>query len=198
MLGGLAGVSTVVPIQMEKFMRKRPKSQFLLCDRWFDRHWIVRHMEAFQDLIVIVLCLSLFSVMLLQLRGIFVALTQTLDYKHVTAKILFILILVELFRLLMIYLQEHSIAVGVAVEITIVSVLREVVVHGALDISWIKVASICGLLFVLGALLIVCAKTPHMDCMSANTKFCPIVYLEGNQEQKERDFEHSRHRQEIR
>ncbi|MCP6760684.1 MAG: phosphate-starvation-inducible PsiE family protein [Fischerella sp. CENA71] len=170
-------------------MKKRLKSQFLFCDRWFDRHWIVRNMEAFQDLIVVILCLSLFGVMLMQLWSIFVALKLPLDYKLVTAKILFILILVELFRLLMIYLQEHSIAVGVAVEVTIVSVLREVVVHGALEISWIQGASICALLLILGALLIVCAKTPHMDCISVNTKSCPIVNIESNQLQKEQEFD---------
>ncbi|AUT02824.1 hypothetical protein CLI64_21815 [Nostoc sp. CENA543] len=157
-------------------MKKRIKSRFLFCDRWLDRHAIVRHMEAFQDLLVIVLCLALFSFMVIELWGIFIAIAQPLNYKNITAKILFVLILVELFRLLMVYLQEHSIAVGVAVEVAIVSVLREVVVHGILEISWLQTAAICGLLFILGGLLIVCAKTPHMDCMSANTKLCPIVY----------------------
>jgi uncharacterized membrane protein (DUF373 family) len=154
-------------------MNKRPKSLFVSCVRqpkahsWLDRRAIVRNMEVFQDLIVVLLCLGLFAVMLIQLWGIFVALSHS-------AKILFILILVELFRLLIVYLQEHSISVGVAVEVTIVSVLREVIVHGALDISAIKTASICGLLLILGILLLVCAKTPHMDCMSANTKFCHL------------------------
>lgn len=175
-------------------MKKRLKSQFLFSNRWIDRHWIVRTMEAFQDLIVIVLCLGLFAVMLVQLWGIVSALTQSLDYKQVTAKILFILILVELFRLLMVYLQEHSISVGVAVEVTIVSLLREVVVHGALEISGIQAAAICGLLLILGGLLIVCAKTPHMDCMSANTKVCPIQHREDRQQESE--F-HSRRYEEI-
>jgi len=148
-------------------------------------------MEAFQDILVIVMCLTLFAVMIIQIWGIFIALTQTLDYKYVTAKLLFVLILVELFRLLMIYLQEHSISVGVAVEVTIVSVLREVVVHGALEISWIQTAAICGLLFILGSLLLVCAKTPHMDCMSANTKFCPIVYQGGREKHNEQEFRYS-------
>lgn len=178
-------------------MKKRLKSQFLFSNRLLDRHWIVRNMEAFQDLIVIILCLGLFAVMLIQLWGIFTALTQSLDYKQVTAKILFILILVELFRLLMVYLQEHSISVGVAVEVTIVSLLREVVVHGALELSWIQVASICGLLFILGGLLIVCAKTPHMDCMSANTKVCPITYYEERQQESECEFRQSRRYEEI-
>ncbi|MEH1839556.1 MAG: phosphate-starvation-inducible PsiE family protein [Nostoc sp.] len=174
------------------YMQKRQKSRFLFSDRWLDRHSIVRNMEAFQDLIVIVLCLGLFAVMLIQLWGLFIAIMQQLDYKHVTAKILFVLILVELFRLLMVYLQEHSISVGVAVEVTIVSLLREIVVHGALEISWINTLAICGLLFVLGGLLVVCAKTPHMDCMSANTKLCPIVYKGGMERQNELEFQYSR------
>ncbi|BAY41001.1 hypothetical protein NIES2111_53910 [Nostoc sp. NIES-2111] len=176
---------------MNNKMSKRTKSRFLFSDRWLDRHAIVRNMEAFQDLLVIVLCLALFAVMLIQLWGIFIAITQALDYKHITAKILFILILVELFRLLMVYLQEHSIAVGVAVEVTIVSVLREIVVHGVLEISAIQTAAICGLLLILGALLIVCAKTPHMDCISANTKFCPIVVQGRRQQESDFDFQYS-------
>ena len=178
-------------------MKKRFKSQFLFSNRWFDRHWIVLNMEAFQDLIVIVLCLGLFAVMLIQLWGIFIALIQPQDYQQVTAKILFILILVELFRLLMVYLQEHSISVGVAVEVTIVSLLREVVVHGVLEISWVQTAAICGLLFILGGLLIVCAKTPHMDCISANTKLCPIRDGEGKQQRSELEFQRSHHYEEI-
>lgn len=161
-------------------MHKRFKSRFLFCDRWLDRHTIVRNMEAIQDLIVIILCLGLFTLMIVQLWGIFMAIVRSLDYKYVTAKVLFVLILVELFRLLIVYLQEHSISVGVAVEVTIVSLLREVIVHGALEISGVQTAAICGLLVSLGALLIVCAKTPHMDCLSANTKICP-VNQEGNQ-----------------
>ena len=155
-------------------MQKRFKSRFLFCDRWLDRHTIVRNMEAFQDLIVIVLSLGLFALMLIHLWGIFIAILQSLDYKYVTAKVLFVLILVELFRLLIVYLLEHSISIGVAVEVTIVSLLREVIVHGALEMSWVTTAAICGLLLSLGGLLIICAKTPHMDCLSANTKICPV------------------------
>ncbi len=161
-------------------MKKHAKSRFLFGDRWLDRHAIVSNMEAFQDLLVIVLCFALFTFMVIELWGIFIAITQPLSYKQVTAKILFVLILVELFRLLIVYLKEHSIAVGVAVEVAIVSVLREVVVHGILELSWIQTAAICGLLLILGTLLIVCAKTPHMDCMSANTKFCPMTYQKGD------------------
>lgn len=178
---------------MVLFMRKRKKSRFMLCDRWIDRNWIVSSMETFQDLIVMVLCASMFAVMLLQLWGIFRALSQPLNYKQVTAQILFILILVELFRLLVVYLQEHSIAVGVAVEVAIVSLLREVVVHGALDISWVQGLSLSGMLLVLGGLLVVCAKIPHMDCMSANTKFCSSISREPNLQQTHSELHQPNH-----
>lgn len=147
-------------------MNKRQKSRFMFWGRWFDRHRIVNQMEAFQDLIVIFLCIGLFCIMVIQLFTLFSSIILQPDpvvFQKVTAQILFVLILVELFRLLVIYLQEHSISVGVAVEVSIVSVLREVIVHGALEVSSNQILAICGLLFILGALLMVCAKTPHMD-----------------------------------
>lgn len=149
-------------------MPKRQKNRFIFSNRWLDRNQIVLHMEAFQDLIVIFICLGLFAVMVVQLWGMFGFVLKPVEFDKVTAKILFLLILVELFRLLVIYLQEHSVSVGVAVEVTIVSVLREVVVHGALEISWVQVLAMCGLLFVLGGLLMVCARTPHMDYLNSS------------------------------
>jgi uncharacterized membrane protein (DUF373 family) len=114
---------------------------------------------------------------------------EPVDFQKVTAKILFLLILVELFRLLVIYLQEHSVSVGVAVEVTIVSVLREVIVHGALEISWVQVLALCGLLFVLGGLLMVCARTPHMDHINDP----PMMYKPHNPKEQESDLPRSNH-----
>jgi uncharacterized membrane protein (DUF373 family) len=144
-------------------MIKHQRSRFILGNRWFNRNQIVQSMEAFQDLIVVLLCIGLFCVMVIQLWHIFILLIYPINFKAVTSDILFLLILVELFRLLIIYLQEHSVAVGVAVEVSIVSILREVIVHGALEINWLQLLSICCLLSILGVLLFVCNQTPHMD-----------------------------------
>jgi len=171
-------------------MNKRFKSQFIFSDRWLDRHQIVRNMEAFQDLIVIFLCLGLFCVMAIQLWGMFTSLLGPVEFQKVTAKILFLLILVELFRLLVIYLQEHSVSVGVAVEVTIVSVLREVIVKGALEISWVQVLAICGLLMILGGLLVVCARTPHMDHLKVPLERHGMADPANSWEQKT-EFPHS-------
>ncbi|HIK04785.1 MAG TPA: phosphate-starvation-inducible PsiE family protein [Trichormus sp. M33_DOE_039] len=120
-----------------------------------NRYRIVRTLELIQDVIVISLCMGLFSFMVIQVRDMFLSLLPPLDFHIVTADILFLLILVELFRLLIIYLQEQRISIGVAVEVSIVSVLREIIVKGVLEISWSQVLATCAFLLVLGVLLVV-------------------------------------------
>lgn len=121
----------------------------------FNRSLIVRSLETVQDLIVISLCIGLFSVMVIQLRGIFFLMLPPINFHAVTADILFLLILVELFRLLIIYLQEQRVSIGVAVEVSIVSVLREVIVRGVLEVPWSQILAACAFLLVLAALLVV-------------------------------------------
>jgi uncharacterized membrane protein (DUF373 family) len=119
-----------------------------------NRGRVVRTLEFIQDVIVICLCIGLFSFMLLQVRDMFLSLLPPLNFHAVTADILFLLILVELFRLLIIYLQEHRVSIGVAVEVAIVSALREVIVKGVLETNWTQVLATCAFLLVLGVLLI--------------------------------------------
>jgi uncharacterized membrane protein (DUF373 family) len=122
---------------------------------WLNSGRMIRILESIQDLIVVSLCLGLFSFMLIQLREMVLSLLPPLDFPSVTSDILFLLILVELFRLLVIYLQEHRVSVGVAVEVSIFSVLREIIVRGILEIPWTQVLATCSFLLVLGVLLIV-------------------------------------------
>jgi uncharacterized membrane protein (DUF373 family) len=122
---------------------------------WIKRHYVVRALEAVQDLIVISLCIGLFSFMVIQLREMVLSLLPPLDFTAVTADILFLLILVELFRLLIIYLQEQRVSIGVAVEVSIVSILREVIVRGVLETPWTQIAASCAFLLVLGMLLVI-------------------------------------------
>lgn len=123
--------------------------------RWLNSDWIIRLLETVQDFIIICLCIGLFSFMILQLREMVLSLLPPLDFQVVTSDILFLLILVELFRLLIIYLQEHRVSIGVAVEVSIVSVLREIIVRGVLETPWTQVLVACIFLLVLGALLII-------------------------------------------
>jgi uncharacterized membrane protein (DUF373 family) len=120
---------------------------------WFQRDKIVHNLEKFQDFIIVSLCVGLFCVMLIRLGEMFLSLLKPLNFKAITADILFILILVELFRLLIIYLQEQRISVGAAVEVSLVSALREVVVEGVLEIPLEKLLGVCAFLAILGGLL---------------------------------------------
>lgn len=121
----------------------------------FRRPQIVQALEAVQDLIAVSLCLGLFCVMALQLKGIFASLLSTPQFHAITADILFILILVELFRLLIIYLQEQRVSIGVSVEIAIVSVLREVIVNGVLETEWQQMLAVCLFLATAALLMVV-------------------------------------------
>ena len=121
----------------------------------FRRPQIVQALEAVQDLIAVSLCMGLFCVMALQLKAIFLSLLSTPQFHEITADILFILILVELFRLLIIYLQEQRVSIGVSVEIAIVSVLREVIVNGVLETAWQQMLAVCLFLATAALLLVV-------------------------------------------
>lgn len=138
--------------------RKDTEPQKLYSLPWYrllNSQSVIRLLETVQDLIIICLCMGLFSFMVIQLRVMVLSLLPPLNFQEVTSDILFLLILVELFRLLIIYLQEHRVSIGVAVEVSIVSVLREIIVRGVLETPWVQVLATCAFLMVLGALLIV-------------------------------------------
>ncbi len=136
---------------MEIEINDRPN----LWRKWFKKEQIVQNLELVQNLIVVTLAIGLFLVMAIRLVDLFQSLLISIDFQSVTSDILFILILVEIFRLLIIYLQEQRISVGVAVEVSIVSVLREVIIRGALEIPWQQILAICAFLLVLGSLLLI-------------------------------------------
>jgi uncharacterized membrane protein (DUF373 family) len=125
----------------------------------FHAHWLhyreqglVSNLETIQDLIITSLCLCLFLVMLARLEELLVSLLHPLNFQTVTSEILFLLIIVELFRILIIYLKEREFSVGVALEASIVSVLREVILHGVLEIPYHQLWAVCSFLISLGIL----------------------------------------------
>ncbi|HWP23718.1 MAG TPA: phosphate-starvation-inducible PsiE family protein [Candidatus Binatia bacterium] len=95
-----------------------------------------KYLELAQDLIVFGLCAMLLVAMAIKLTHLGELLFQGADFSLVVGDILFILVLVELFRLLLIYLEEHRVSVATMVEVGIVATLREVILLGTLHISW--------------------------------------------------------------
>jgi uncharacterized membrane protein (DUF373 family) len=112
-----------------------------------------RYLELIQDVIVFGLCMMLFAAMLIKLFHLGQSMIQGSDFSSVVGDILFILVLLELFRLLLIYLEEHRVSVETMVEVGIVSTLREVILRGALHIDWQQLLVISVFIVTLGVVL---------------------------------------------
>jgi uncharacterized membrane protein (DUF373 family) len=113
-----------------------------------------RFLEPTQDVLVLGIGLALFGLMLRTLarllREIF---SVALDFRVVIGEVLFMLVMVEVVRLLIVYLQEHRIAVDFMVELGIVATLREAILRGVTELDWKQVVALTAFLAVLGALL---------------------------------------------
>jgi uncharacterized membrane protein (DUF373 family) len=112
-----------------------------------------KYLELIQDVIVFGLCAILFVAMGIKLFHLCQLMIQGIDFSFVIGDILFILVLLELFRLLLIYLEEHRVSVSTMVEVGIVSTLREVILRGALHIEWQQLLVLCAFIATLGVLL---------------------------------------------
>jgi uncharacterized membrane protein (DUF373 family) len=112
-----------------------------------------RYLELVQDIIVLGLCGALFIAMLIKLFHLGKSLLSGTDFSAVIADILFILVLIELFRLLIIYLEEHLVSVATMVEVGIVATLREVILKGAMQIEWRQMLVLSAFLLTLGVVL---------------------------------------------
>jgi uncharacterized membrane protein (DUF373 family) len=118
------------------------------------RHPISRkYLELVQDLIVLGLCAGLFVAMLIKLFHLGQSLLRGSDFSEVIADILFILVLIELYRLLIIYLEEHRVSVETMVEVGIVSTLREVILKSALQVDWRQMLVMCAFVLTLALVL---------------------------------------------
>jgi uncharacterized membrane protein (DUF373 family) len=112
-----------------------------------------KYLELVQDFIVFGLCVILFAAMGIKLYHLCRLTIQGIDFSLVVGDILFILVLLELFRLLLIYLEEHRVSVSTMVEVGIVSTLREVILRGALHIAWQQLLVVCAFIVTLGIVL---------------------------------------------
>ena len=118
-------------------------------------HSAVRRMlESTQDIIAAALAVVLFGVMLRALWMLALhVLAPTLSFRLVIAEALFILVLIELQRLLIIYLRDHHVSVDVMVEIALVAALREVALLGIVEVEAVRLLAVTAFVVALGVLL---------------------------------------------
>jgi len=112
-------------------------------------------LQKMQNIIVVGLCLLIFWIMLVQMYQTSLETLGRKNFRDIAGHLIYIFVLVELFRLLIYYLEEQRILLSTIVEVTIVSMLREVILEGILTISWERVLSLCALLLTLGAIMFV-------------------------------------------
>ena len=117
------------------------------------RHLVRSVLEFVQDLIVIGLCAGIFAAMVIKLLHLGRALMGGTDFSQVLADIMFILVLMELFRLLLIYLEEHRVSISTMVEVGIVAAIREALLIGALHVNWLQLLALCAFILTLGLVL---------------------------------------------
>lgn len=115
---------------------------------YYEIHDIFRRLlEYIQDIIVIGICVALFVLMIKALSRIVSSFLEPFNFQYIASELIYILVLVEIYRLLIIYLREHRIAVDIMIEVGIVSIIREVILHGILGIEPLT-------LFAIGFLLV--------------------------------------------
>ena len=113
-----------------------------------------RALENVQDVVVVLLLIALVGLSLQALWQLGrMALSQASAPAAILSEIIYVLILTELYRLLIFYLREHRISVALAVEVALVSTLRDVMLEGAHEVEWWRLLGQSLLLVVLGGLL---------------------------------------------
>lgn len=118
-------------------------------------HALVRRaLEHSQDVVVAVLMVLLLVLSLQALwRLAQMAFLEGAATTLLLSEVIYVLILTELYRLLIFYLREHRISVALAVEVALVSTLREVMLKGVHEFEWLRLLGLSLLIVVLGGLL---------------------------------------------
>jgi uncharacterized membrane protein (DUF373 family) len=119
-------------------------------------HSIVRRiLENLQDGIALLLMLLLLVLSAQALwRLAQMTLIQAAPTNEEMSEIMFVLILMEVYRLMIFYLREHRISVALTVEVVLVSTLREVMLKGAHEFESLRLLALSVLMVVLGGLLV--------------------------------------------
>lgn len=118
-------------------------------------HGIVRRfIEPALDVLIVALALALFLSLLRSLvRLVEHAVAPSVPVNLVLGETLFMLVLVELIRLLVIYLRDHHVSVDVMVEVTIVGTLRHIAMEGPSELPASQLLALTVFILALGLLL---------------------------------------------
>lgn len=112
-----------------------------------------KYIEVTMDLILVGLVIVTFVFIMKTIYLLGLVIYKETNIPHVISEFLFVFILIEVMRILIIYIEFHHVSVDIMVELAIVAILREIMLKGAIELETIKVAGISLLIAVLGLLL---------------------------------------------
>lgn len=112
-------------------------------------------LQNLQNVIVAVICLMLFVIMISQIYWTSLEVFKVKNFRDIAANLIYIFVLIELFRLMIYYLEEQRIRLGTIIEVAIVSVLREIIMEGIIVLSWDRILVSCALLLTLTFALLI-------------------------------------------
>lgn len=112
-----------------------------------------KYIEITTDLILVGLVLVTFVFIMKTIYLLGMDVYKETNIPYVISEFLFIFILIEVMRILIIYIEFHHVSIDIMVELTIVAILREIMLKGAIELETIKVVGLSLLIGVLGLLL---------------------------------------------
>ncbi len=112
-----------------------------------------KYVEIIMDIILVGLIVVTFIFIGKTIYFLGISLYKETNIAYTISEIMFIFILIEVVRLLILYLQFHKVATDTMVEIAIVSALRELILRGILEVQPIILAATSLFLIVLGFIL---------------------------------------------
>lgn len=123
-------------------------------DFYFWIHAALRkYIEVTMDLILVGLVLVTFIFIIKTIYLLGQVIYDDTNISQVISEFLFIFILIEVLRILVIYIEYHHVSVDIMVELAIVAILREIMLKGAIELETIKIVGVSLLIAVLGLLL---------------------------------------------
>lgn len=121
---------------------------------YFWIHSAVRkYIEIILDIILVGLVFVTLAFIIKYVYLLWLSIFPDIDVHHVISKFLFLFILIEMMRILITYIEFHQVSVDIMVELAIVTILREIILEGALKLETMKILGISFLIIVLGLLL---------------------------------------------
>ncbi len=135
-------------------MEAKPKPEKREVEFYFWIHHAIRkYVEIVMDLILIGLILVTFVLIAKSIYTLWIGLYRETNIHEILSEMMFIFILIEVVRLLIIYLEFHKVALDAIVEITIASALRELILKGVLEVKPLILAVVSLFILILGLLL---------------------------------------------